>query len=139
MEPTIPESHRDLLDQPIHAVFTTIMPDGQPQNSVVWCDYDGMTVRVATTRESRKGRNMQANPKVTLLVVDPQDPGRWIEVRGEAEITETGALEHLDELTCQYTSRQHYYDGIIQAEQQAKETRIICKIRPKRVTLDAVH
>lgn len=135
----IPDSHKDLVEDPIHAVLTTMMPDGQPQSSLVWCDYDSIYVRVNTTRERQKGKNMQANPKVSLLVIDLQDAGRWIEVRGEVEITEAGALEHLDELTRQYTDKPRYCGHIFPEEQKEKETRIICKIKPTKVNFDAIH
>jgi GH25 family lysozyme M1 (1,4-beta-N-acetylmuramidase) len=82
---------------------------------------------------------MKANPKVSLLVIDLHDAGRWIEVRGMVEITEKGALEHLDELTRQYTNKPCYYGYIFPEEQRAKETRIICKLKPKRVNVDAIH
>ncbi len=136
---TIPDSHRDLLEKPIPGVLTTLMPDGQPQSSLVWCDLDGDCVRVNTTRERQKGRNMQANPKVSLLVIDPQDVGRWIEIRGEVEITEEGALEHLDQITRQYTRHPAYYGYVFPAEKRFRETRIICKIVPHKITLDAIH
>ena len=139
MAQEIPDSHKDLVEEPIHAVLTTMMPDGQPQSSLVWCDYDSIYVRVNTTRERQKGKNMQANPKVSLLVIDLQDAGRWIEVRGEVEITEAGALEHLDELTRQYTDKPRYYGHIFPQEQKEKETRIICKIKPTKVNFDAIH
>ena len=136
---TIPDSHRDLVDEPVHAVLTTMMPDGQPQSSLVWCDYDGTYVRVNTTRERQKGKNMQANPKATLLLIDLNDSSRWIEIRGEVEITEDDALEHLDEITRQYTDKPCYYGHIYPEEQRERETRIICKIKPKKVNLDAIH
>jgi len=135
----IPESHLDLVARPIHAVLTTMMPNGQPQASLVWLDYDGEGVRVNTTRERQKGKNMQANPKAAVLIVDPGDLSRWIEVRGDVEITEEQAVEHLDELTRQYTRHEHYYGGIFPAERQAQETRIICRINPRKLTLDAIH
>lgn len=135
----IPHSHLDLLQRPIHAVLTTMMPDGQPQCSLVWCDYDGQVVRVNTTRERQKGKNMQANPKATLLIIDPNDTTRFIEIRSHVEITEEGALAHLDELTQHYTNKQHYYGQIFPAEQKQKETRIICKFKPVKITLDAIH
>ena len=135
----LPESHLDLVSRPIHGVLTTLLPDGQPQSSLVWVDYDGECLRVNTTRQRQKGRNMQANPKVSLLVVNPDDVGRWIEVRGTVDISEAGALEHLDELTRQYTRHEHYYGGIYPVEQQARETRIICRIKPRKITLDAIH
>jgi PPOX class probable F420-dependent enzyme len=135
----IPDSHKDLLVEPVHAVLTTMMPDGQPQSSLVWCDYDGKHVRVNTTRERQKGKNMQANPKVSLLVIDLHDSGRWLEVRGEVEITEDSALEHLDELTRQYTNKPCYYGHIFPEEQREKESRIVCKIKPTKVNRDAIH
>jgi len=135
----IPESHLDLLTRPIHGVLTTMMPDGQPQSSLVWCDYDGEYVSVNTTREREKGKNMLANPKVSLLVVDPEDTARFIEIRGEVELVEKGALEHLDEITRQYTNHPHYYGYIYPVEQQAQEMRIICRIHATRITLDAIH
>jgi len=136
---TIPDSHIDLLQKPIHAVLTTMMPDGQPQSSLVWCDYDGTCVRVNTTRQRQKGKNMQANPKATLLLIDPNNSSRFLEIRGQVEITEAGALAHLDELTRHYTGKRHYYGHIFPVEQKEKETRIICKLTPKKITLDAIH
>ncbi len=135
----IPESHLDLVARPLHGVLTTMMPDGQPQSSLVWLDYDGECLRVNTTRQRQKGKNMQANSRVNLLIVDPGNVSRWIEVRGEVEIGEEGALEHLDELTRQYTRHDHYYGGIFPVERQAQETRIICRIKPRKITLDAIH
>jgi len=135
----IPDSHLDLVARPLHGVLTTMMPDGQPQSSLVWLDYDGRCLRVNTTRQRQKGRNMRANPRVNLLIIDPGDASRWIEVRGEAELTEEHALEHLDELTRQYSRHDRYYDGVFPLERQAQETRIICRIKPLKITLDAIH
>jgi hypothetical protein len=59
----IPDSHRDLLSDSIHGVLSTIMPDGQPQSSVVWTDYDGTYVLINMTLERQKGRNMCSNPQ----------------------------------------------------------------------------
>jgi len=135
----IPTSHLDLLTRPIPGVLTTMMLDGQPQSSLVWCDYDGECARVNTTLERQKGRNLSANPKATLLIVDPEDTSRYIEIRGEINIVHAGALEHLDELTRQYTKHPCYYGHVFPAEQQAKETRIICRLNAKKITLDAIH
>jgi PPOX class probable F420-dependent enzyme len=135
----IPDSHLDLLTRPIHAILTTMMPDGQPHSSLVCCDSDGVCARVNTTRQRQKGRNMLANPKVSLLVVDPQNTARYLEIRGEVELIEEGALEHLDQLTRHYTRYPHYYGYIYPLEQQAQETRIICRIHATKITLDAIH
>jgi PPOX class probable F420-dependent enzyme len=135
----IPESHRDLLTRPIHGVLTTMMSDGQPQSSLVWCDEDGECARLNTTRERQKGRNMQANPKVSLLIVDPQDTSRYIEIRGEAELMEAGACDHLDQLTRAYTQHPRFYGYVYPIEQQRRETRIICRIHATKISLDAIH
>ncbi|MBC6935332.1 MAG: PPOX class F420-dependent oxidoreductase [Chloroflexi bacterium] len=135
----IPESHCDLLVEPVHGVLTTVMPDGQPQNSIVWTDYDGQHVLVNTTLERQKGRNMRANPRVTLLVIDPRDGSRWIEVRGTVvEMTAEGAEAHADRLTRLYTGKRHFYGDIYPVEQRERETRVIVKILPLKVAVDAI-
>jgi len=135
---TIPESHRDLLVRPIHGVVSTMMPDGQPQNSVVWVDYDGSDVLISTTIERQKGRNMSANSKATVLVVDPENSTRWMEVRGRvAEITQEGAIAEVDRLTRRYTGKLHFYGDVFEAEQQDRETRVTVRIEPIKVSLDA--
>ena len=135
----IPISHFDLLTRPICGVFTTIGSEGQPQSSLVWVDVDGECARVNTTLERQKGRNLLVNPKVSLLVVDPDNSARFIQIRGDAELVTDEALEHLDELTRKYTRRPRYYGCVYPAEQQARETRVICRIRARRITLDAIH
>lgn len=135
----IPESHLDLLTHAVHGVLTTLMPDGQPQSSLVWCDYDGELACVNTTCERQKGKNMLANPKVSLLVVDPEDTGRYIEIRGEVELIYDGAIEHLDQITRKYTRHPQFYGYVYPLEQKERETRIICRIHAKKITLDAIH
>jgi PPOX class probable F420-dependent enzyme len=134
----VPESHRDLLAAPNHGVLTTMMPDGQPHSTLVWLDYDGTYVRINTTRERQKGKNLQANPRATLLVIDRSNVNRYIEIRGEVEIVEEGALEHLNEITRKYSNKP-YYGGIFPLEKMDKETRIICKLKPMKVNADAIH
>lgn len=140
MPSTIPDTHLDLLQTPVHGVLTTIMPDGAPQSSIIWVDYDGECVLINTTLERQKGRNMRANPKVTILVIDPNDSSRWVEVRGQVrEITSEGAEAHADKLTQRYCSnKQHFYGDIYPVKQKEKETRVIVKILPVKICLDAI-
>ena len=135
----IPTSHLDLLTRPIGGVLTTMGRDGQPQSSLVWVDHDGVCARVNTTLERQKGRNLLADPKVSLLVVDSDNTARFIQVRGDAELLTGGALEHLDVLTRKYTSHPAYYGCIYPVAQAARETRVICRIHARRITLDAIH
>ena len=135
----IPSAFFDLVNCPRVAALTTVMPDGQPQTTVVWCDFDGMYVRVNTMRGFRKEKNMRANPRVTLLCFDPREPLRSLEVRGRVvEMTECGALEHLDSLSEHYVGRKPYFGQCVPVEFKEKEIPLLCKILPIHVvTLDA--
>jgi PPOX class probable F420-dependent enzyme len=135
----IPASHLDLLTRPICGVLTTMGSDGQPQSSLVWVDADGVCARVNTTLERQKGRNLLANPKVSLLVVDPDDTARFLQLRGDAELVTDGALGHLDALARSYTRHSAYYGYVYPAAQCWRETRVICRIHAGRITLDAIH
>ncbi len=136
---TIPESHRDLLTQPNYAVLSTRMADGQPQSSMVWVDYDGEYVLINTTLERQKCRNLSADPRLTVLVIDPANGSRWIEVRGRVvEMTATGAEAHADKLTQRYTGKAHFYGDIYPVEQRAQETRVIVRVAPDKIACDAV-
>ncbi len=137
--PNLPESHRDLLTRPVHGVLTTLFPDGQPQSSLVWVDVDGDCPLVNTTLERRKGRNMLADDRVSLLVVDPDNTGRFVQIRGIAELVREGAIEHLDVLTRKYTAHPCFYGHVYPLEQRDRETRVIVRIHPLRITLDAIH
>jgi len=134
MSESIPDSYRDLFEKPVYAVLTTIMPDGQPQSSVVWTDYDGQYVRVNTTRGRQKDRNMQRNPKVSILLMDPENPYRWIEVRGQVDRgTEEGAVDHIEALSWKYKGQKYY--GGFRKKTPDQETRVIYRITPTRVMI----
>lgn len=139
MSTEIPPAFLDLIDAPPVAALTTLMPDGRPQTTVVWCDFDGTYVRINTMRGFRKEKNMRGNPRVTLLCYDPHEPLRYLEVRGTVvEMTESGAMEHLDALGLRYTGIRPYFGGCVPAELAATETPVLCLIQPRHVvTLDA--
>jgi PPOX class probable F420-dependent enzyme len=141
MQPKIPESYYDLVNCPRVAALTTLMPDGMPQSTVVWCDFDGTYVRVNTMRGFRKEKNMRLNPKVTILAYDTRQPLRSLEVRGTVvEMTEEGALEHLDRLSELYTGLTPYFGNCVPAEFKEREVPVLCKILPTHITvLDARH
>ncbi len=136
----IPASHRDLVECPPVVALTTVMPDGHPQTSVVWCDFDGECLRVNTMRGFAKERNMRRNPRVTLLCYDPRQPLRYLEVRGTVvEMTEAGAAGHLDDLASKYAGRPvRYFGDVIPARFAQTEVPVVCRIRPSHVVaLDA--
>ena len=136
---TIPTTHLDLFTRPICGVLTTLGKDGHPESSIVWVDHDGECATINTTLERRKGRNLLADTRVSLLVVDPDNTVRFIEIRGDAELVADGALEHLDSLTRRYTRHPRFYGFVYPVEQQARETRVVCRIHPRRVVVDAIH
>jgi hypothetical protein len=82
---------------------------------------------------------MISNPKVSLLIVDPNNTSRYLQVQGRVEIIEgDGAIEHLDKLTRDYTKHPQFYGYVYPSDQQYKETRIICRVHASKVTLDAI-
>ena len=138
----IPASHRDLVECPPVAALTTITREGYPQTSVVWCDFDGECVRINTMRGFAKERNMRRDPRVTLVCYDPQQPLRYLEIRGTViEMTEDGATEHLDALASKYAGRPLRYFGEVIAVRFAEtEIPVLCRIRPTHVVaLDATE
>ena len=137
----VPTTHLDLLVQPIHGVLSTMMADGQPQMSVVWVDLDGDYVVINTALESQKGKNMQENPKVNVLVIDPNNVSRFIEIRGEVvEITQEMAIEHANKQTRAYSGgeKKLFYGDIYPEGAKDKETRTIFKILPIKVNVNAI-
>ena len=137
MKNIIPASHRDLLDGPITVVLSTIMPNGQPQSTPIWCNLEGDFVLINTMRQFRKAKNMALNPKVSLLAYEKKKPLRNIEIRGRVvEMTEEGALEHLDALNMLYTGKPHFFGDSIDASLINKFTPVKIKIEPIRVRVE---
>ena len=133
----IPESHKELIAGPVNVVLTTLMPDGQPQTTPIWCNLDGDFVMINTMQQFRKAKNMQLNPKVTLLAYRLKKPLFNIEVRGKViEITEEGALEHLNELNLLYTGKPNFFGDSINAELIHKFTPLKIRIEPIRVRVE---
>lgn len=126
MEQPIPDSHRDLLDKKAIAHLATLMPDGRPQVTPVWCDFDGRHVRVNSAKGRAKDRNMRRDPRVSLSLCDPDNPYRYLEVQGRvAEVTEQGADGHIDALAKKYLGVDEY------PHRRAGEVRVIYKIAPE--------
>jgi PPOX class probable F420-dependent enzyme len=128
---TVPEKAKDLLERPIIVTLATLSRNNQPQAQPVWFSYDGDHIWINTARGRRKDKNMTERPQVSILSVDPDNPYRYLEVRGVVEeITEEGAVDHINALAKRYRGRDNYYEG--QEERRALETRVIYKIKPTR-------
>lgn len=128
---TIPPSHRDLFEtKKAFAHVATVGPDGRPQSTPVWIDYDGTHVRFNTARGRVKQRNLTRNPEVALSVVDPDNPYRYVQVRGRVvEMTEQGADAHIDALAKKYLGQDRY------PYRQPGEVRVTVKIAPRAVNV----
>lgn len=125
----VPKAFHDLFERESFASFATVMPDGTPQVTPVWIDYDGEHLLVNTARGRQKERNVRANPKVGVMAMDPEDPYRYVSVRGEVvELTEDGAVEHANELARRYMDVEEY------PNHDAEDApRVIIEVRPDRV------
>jgi PPOX class probable F420-dependent enzyme len=125
----IPESHLDLFKKKAFAHLATLMPSGQPQVTPVWVDYDGRYVLVNTAEGRQKDRNLQRDRRVALSILDPDNPYKYLEVRGHvAERTRNGAEEHIDAMAKKYLAQEKY------PFRQPGEMRVLYKIEPEHVT-----
>ncbi len=127
----LPEEKKDLLERPIVVTLVTLMPDSQPQANPVWFSWDGDYIWVNSAKGRQKDKNMRRQPKVTILSVDPNNPYRYLEVRGEVvEITEEGAIDHINFLSERYRGQPDYYASM--PDRRGKEQRVIYKIKPNK-------
>jgi PPOX class probable F420-dependent enzyme len=125
----IPEQYLDLFRKLSFAHVATLMPDGSPQVTPVWIDYDGAYILINTAKGRVKDRNMRRDGRVALSIVDPDDPYRRIQVRGRvADITEAGAKEHIDALAAKYWGNAKPFTHL------PGEVRVIFKIAAEQVS-----
>jgi PPOX class probable F420-dependent enzyme len=108
--PSIPDNFLDLLQQKkAFADLATVMPDGSPQVTPVWFDYTGGIIRINTAKGRVKQRNMSEGSRVALSIMDPDNPYRYMQIRGRvARMTEEGASAHIDSLAKKYLGKDKY-------------------------------
>jgi PPOX class probable F420-dependent enzyme len=123
--PAIPPSHRDLLDGQF-ATLGTVGRDSRPQLSEVWFLADGDTVKISLNATRQKTKNLLANPGVSLLLLDLAVPYRYLEIRGDAEITPDDDYSFADRFGAKYQSNLRDHD-------RPGDRRVIVTIRPTRV------
>jgi PPOX class probable F420-dependent enzyme len=128
MSQTIPPTHYDLLDEPVVAMLATLMDDGQPQVTPVWCDRHGNQIWVNSAAGRQKDLNMRRNKRVTIAALDPTNPYRYLEVRGHVvEIVEgQPAFDHIHKLAHDYFGRPFKFN-------KPGEQRVLYKIEPLHV------
>ncbi len=129
MSEVIPARFLELFQKKSFGHLATLLPNGTPQTSPVWVDFDDTHVLVNSARGRLKDKNMRQRPQVALSIQDPDDPYRYLEVRGRVvEITEQGADEHIDRLAKRYLGLDRY------PYRQPGEVRVIYKIKPERTS-----
>lgn len=120
------KKYEDLFKKRAFGHLATLMPDGSPQVTPVWVDYDGEYVLVNTARGRQKDLNMERDPRVALEIQDPDNPYRYVQVRGRVvDVTEEGADQHIDKLARKYTGKDRYQNH------QPGNVRVVYKIKPE--------
>ena len=120
-------AERAFLARPFVGIVTTLNTDGSPQSTVVWVDVDDEGVSINTAHGRVKPRNLARDPRVSLVVVDPGDPYRWLKLTGTGTLVDEGADAHIDRLSKKYTGREVY------ASRQPGERRVTVRIAAGRI------
>jgi PPOX class probable F420-dependent enzyme len=121
------DRQRAFLERPFLGVVTTLRPDGSLHSTVVWVDVDDDGVSFNTAHGRAKPRYLARDPRVSLIVLDPEDPYRWLSLSGAAALVEDGAEAQIDELSRKYTGRFPY------ASRKPGERRVTVRIAPERI------
>lgn len=120
------KKYEDLFAKKALASMATLMPDGRPQVTPVWCDFDGQNVLINTAVGRVKDRNLQRDGRVSLAIIDPDNPYRYLEVRGTVvERTENGADAHIDRMAKKYLGVDSY------PGRRPGEVRVLYRIKPE--------
>jgi PPOX class probable F420-dependent enzyme len=128
MAQAIPEKYVDLFQKKAFGNLGTIMPDGSPQVTPVWIDYDGKFVRFNSALGRVKDKNIRRDPRVWISIVDPDNPYRHMDIRGKVvEITQSGADDHINKLS------QKYLGNPVYPYRQPGEVRVLYKVEPEKV------
>ena len=129
MAEAIPQKFLDLFDKKAFAQLATLMPDGSPQVTPVWVDYDGRNVRFNSALGRVKDKNVRRDPRVAMSIQDPDNPYRYLAIRGRVvEITQDGADDHINTLSQKYVGKP-VYEG-----RKSGEVRVTYKIEPLKVS-----
>jgi len=125
---TIPEKYRDLFRKRAFASLATLMPNGDVQVTPVWVDAENGNLIFNSARGRVKDKNVRRDPRVTLTLIDPDNPYRYLEVRGRVvDITEKGAAQHIDKLAKKYLGVDKYPYA------KPGEVRVLYRVKPEHV------
>jgi PPOX class probable F420-dependent enzyme len=117
------DAQLELLRGKNFAAVTTLRADGSPQTSIVWIDTDGERVIFNSTTWRAKTRDLRRDPRVSVLVLDANDPYRYFVVEGEAELDLEGADAHIHELSRRFRGKEFH----------APHDRVIVRVNARRI------
>ncbi len=125
----IPEGYQDLLETTALIHVATLGPNGEPQNNPVWFDWDGEHIKFSQTKTRQKYRNVGRDPRIAVSIVDPENPYRYLEVRGEiTEIEEDPNLDFINAMSKKYLGMDEY------PNHQPGDERVILYLKPEHTT-----
>ena len=128
-KPPVPEDYKDLLSSTALVHVATIGPKDEPQSNPVWFDWDGEHVKFSQTKTRQKYRNLNRDPRIALSVVDPQNPYRYLEIRGEVtQIEEDPDLDFINSMAKKYLGLDKY------PNHQPGDERVVILVKPRHTT-----
>ena len=126
----IPVTHLDLVTPPHILSVATLLPDGMPQLSLVWGRYEDDRILISFEKDSQKHRNLERDPKISLISRDPKNVWRYLEVRGLITEISLANPDWIDALSIDYIGEKYF--GVIMAESR-KDDIFLAQIKPTRV------
>jgi PPOX class probable F420-dependent enzyme len=123
----LPQYAKDLLDAPSYVSVATINPDGGPQTTLLWAARDGDDILLSTIEGRQKTRNLHRDPRVSVLIIDAEDPYKFVEVRGSVTMTHDGGPELIDQLSRAYTGEPYTGDD------GTDNVRVVVRLAPEHV------
>jgi len=125
----VPESHEDILHKKGFAHVATVGPHGEPQSSPVWYDWDGSELLFSNLTRRQKARNLRRDDRVAVSILDPDDPYRYLEIRGRARVVPDEGNAFINKMAKKYRG-----DDVYRKHRPGDE-RVVVHIRPEHVTL----
>ncbi|HEY0360377.1 MAG TPA: PPOX class F420-dependent oxidoreductase [Mycobacteriales bacterium] len=127
MAVSLPDNARRMLDGKTVVTLATLNPDGSPQASPVWAARDGDDVLLSTLVGRRKERNLRNDPRVSVVVVNPENPYEYVEIRGTASLSTENAGDLIEQLSHKYTGAPYSNDG-------PGDERVVVRVTPEHIT-----
>jgi PPOX class probable F420-dependent enzyme len=124
---SLDEKQAEFLDNPFVGIVTTLRQDGSPHSTVVWVERENGSVSFNTASGRAKERHLRQDPRLSLLVIDPQNAYRWVAITGKGEVTEEDADPQIDRLAKKYIDKDEY------PWRSPEETRLKVRIQPEKI------